>query len=104
MQFAIIAYDGTDSEAFARRQNIRPKHIEGLKKGIAAGEHLFGGAILDDDGNMIGSIMIVDYPSKEAMESEWLNSEAYVTGGVWKDITIKPFRTVPFFLDPEAGS
>ena len=98
MHFLITAYDGTDSQAGARRSKVREQHLEGVRKAIVEGKHLYGAAILDENNNMIGSIMIVDYPSKEVLVSEWLNSEPYVTGGVWKKIDIKPCRVPDLFL------
>ena len=99
MQFIITAYDGKDSDASARRSKVREQHLEGVKKLIKEGRHLYGAAILDDDGKMVGSIMIVDYPSRETLTSEWLDSEPYVTGDVWRKIEIKPCRIPDFFLD-----
>jgi hypothetical protein len=43
--------------------------------------------------------MIVDYPSKEALMSEWLAQEPYVIGKVWTDIDIKPCKVPGFILD-----
>ena len=97
MQFILTAYDGSDSEALARRMSVREKHLEGVKKAAAEGRHIFAGAILDDDGKMIGSMMVVDYPSKEALKSEWLDSEPYVTGSVWQEIDIRPFKASDIF-------
>jgi uncharacterized protein YciI len=97
MQFVITAFDGKDSEALTRRMSARPKHLDYVKKAIEEGKHLYGGAILDDDNKMIGSVMIVDYPSKEVLVNEWLNNEPYVLGNVWQEIDIKPFRVADFF-------
>lgn len=99
MQFIVTAYDGKDADAVTRRINEREQHLEGVKRLIRKGRHLFGTAILDDNGKMIGSVMIVDYPSKEALENEWLKSEPYVTGDVWQEIDIKPCKIPEFFLD-----
>ena len=99
MHFLITAYDGNDSQAGARRSKVREQHLEGVRKAAKEGKHLYGAAILDESGKMIGSIMIVDYPSKEIMASQWLDSEPYVTGGVWQTIDIKPCRVPDLFLD-----
>ena len=32
MQFIITAYDGTDPNALARRMEVRPRHLENMKK------------------------------------------------------------------------
>ena len=98
MQFLVTAFDGKDSEACARRMNARPQHLEGIRINIKEGKHLYGAAILDDKGSVIGSVMIVDYPSKEILENEWLKNEPYVVGGVWKEIDIKPCRVADIFL------
>jgi uncharacterized protein YciI len=99
MQFLITAFDGKDSEAMTRRMNARPQHIENVKKAKAEGKHLYGGAILDDDGNMIGSVMIVKYPSKEILENEWLKNEPYIVGNVWQEIDIRPYKVADIFLN-----
>jgi len=98
MQFLIIAYDGTDSGALERRMKVRQMHLEGVLRQKKERRHLYGAALLDDEGNMIGSIMVVDYPSREILEKEWLDSEPYVTGGVWQNIEIKPCRVPDVFM------
>ncbi len=44
-----------------------------------------GGAILDDDGRMIGSATIVEFPDRAAVDA-WLARDPYVTGKVWQKI------------------
>jgi len=99
MQFIITAYDGKDGEAGLRRKNAREQHLAGVKKRTKERKHLFGAAILDEDKQMIGSVLIVDYPSKEILMSEWLRDEPYVTGNVWESIDIQPCIVPDFFLD-----
>jgi uncharacterized protein YciI len=91
MQFLVIARDGTDPEAPARRQAARGAHFDNLPAMLDAGQMLVGGAILDDAGRMIGSTALVDFPDRAALD-RWLDREPYVTGGVWQDIEIVPFR------------
>jgi uncharacterized protein YciI len=91
MQFLLIAYDGTDPDALDRRLKVRAAHfdkIDGLKKN---GEFLFGGAILDEAGKMIGSMIVYEFPDRQALD-ERLKDEPYITAGVWKKIEILPFR------------
>ena len=99
MHFVITAFDGKDSEAGTRRNNVRERHLEGAKKLIKESKWLYAAAILDDDSNMVGSIVIADYPSKEILLTEWLNNEPYVIGNVWKEIDIKPCKVPDFILD-----
>ena len=56
---------------------------------VAAGRMLFGTAVLDDEGRMIGSMLVLDFPSREESDG-WLGVEPYVTGGVWELVDIRP--------------
>jgi len=91
MQFMIIAYDGTDEAARNRRMAARPAHIDGVRLLKESGKLIAGGAILDDAEQMIGSTLYVEFDSKSELDS-WLEQDPYVTGGVWKDITVQPIR------------
>lgn len=91
MQFVIIARDGSDAEAHERRLKARDAHLAGVQRMKADRSLLTGGAILDDGGKMIGSVAIVDFPSRSELES-WLATDPYVTGDVWRKIEIHPFR------------
>lgn len=91
MQFLLIAYDGTDVEAPARRQAARPAHLVRARAGRAAGTVLEGGAILNNAGQMIGSAMIFEFSSEEEFRA-YLDEDPYVTGGVWQTMEIKPYR------------
>ena len=97
MQFILIAYDGSDEAALDRRLAVRPAHLESAHKLVAEGKWLYAAGILDDDGKMIGSMILCDYPSREALEEEWLKNEPYITGKVWEKITIHR-ANVPSFL------
>lgn len=91
MQFLLIAYDGTDPGASDRRLKVRGDHFEKIDQLKKTGEFLHGGAILSDKGDMIGSMIIYEFPDRESLD-EKLKSEPYITGGVWKKIEIRPFR------------
>lgn len=90
-QYVVTAYDDTDSDALDRRMAARPAHFEGARRLKAQGSFIEGGAMLDDSGNMIGSVMIVAFDSRQQLD-EWLEVEPYVTGNVWQRIEVKPFR------------
>lgn len=91
MQFMITAYDGKDEDAPSRRQAVREAHLEGASKLKAAGKLITGGAILDETDKMIGSAMFVEFDSKAELD-QWLATDPYVTGDVWKDISVQPVR------------
>lgn len=90
-QYVIIAKDGTDEQALERRQNSRPVHLAGAKKLKDNNNFVLGGAMLDDDGNMRGSVMIVQFETAEDFQ-HWYDNEPYITGGVWQTIEVKPFK------------
>lgn len=90
-QYLIIAQDGKDDETLERRKNVRPDHLVGARKLKENNNFVIGGAMLDDDGNMRGSIMIVQFESHEDFQ-KWYDNEPYITQGVWKTIEVKPFR------------
>jgi uncharacterized protein len=69
MQFVIIARDGTDPEARTRRQAIRPAHLEGIRWFVERGNILIGGAILDEVGNMVGSVLVADFSTREELDA-----------------------------------
>ncbi len=91
MQFLIIAHDGTDDGALDRRMAVREAHLERARERAAAGMTLMGGAILDDDGKMVGSASVVEVESRAELDA-WLETDPYVTGDVWRNITVTPFR------------
>jgi len=90
-QYLIIANDGKDDEALDRRKEVRPLHLAGAKKLKEKNNFVIGGAMLDDDGNMRGSIMIVQFETQDDFQS-WYDNEPYITQGVWRTIEVKPFR------------
>jgi uncharacterized protein YciI len=96
MQFIVIAYDGKDEEAPQRRLAARESHIALGDKMRDEGSLLYAVAILDDDGGMIGSVMVVQFASTQELEA-WLGEEPYVRGDVWKKIEMLPARVGPSF-------
>jgi len=95
MQFLVLGYDGRGTQAHQRRMAVREQHLEGSQRMYAAGRWQDSGALLDDTGMMIGSFIVCDYPSRKALESEWLNREPYVVAKVWERIEIHPIRISP---------
>jgi len=97
----VIARDGTDPEAKDRRAAVRPIHLERIVPLVEAGNILVGGAILDDQGDMVGSVLLTDFESREAFDA-WIDTDPYVTGGVWEDIEVKPYRPAVGAWMPDA--
>ncbi len=90
-QFVVTAYDGSDSDAAARRQKARTAHLAGAEALKAEGKLIAGGAILDSAGNMIGSTLYMEFANRAALD-EWLQQDPYVTGDVWREISVQPIR------------
>ncbi|MDQ1085926.1 MULTISPECIES: YciI family protein [unclassified Siphonobacter] len=91
MQYHIQAYDFTDEQAPERRLQARPAHLDRMRELKASGNFLFGGALLSEAGQMIGSVVIMNFP-EEFQLMKWLETEPYLTQNVWDRVEIKPFR------------
>ncbi len=93
--WAIIAMDGIDAGAEARRQAARPAHLAGLQPLLAASRIRLGGAILDaPEGRMIGSIMAVT-ALDEAAARALAEDDPYAREGVWQSFRVERWRIGP---------
>ena len=90
-QYLVTAYDYTDADAFQRRMNVRPHHLDGARELKANGNYVIGGAMLNEDGKMIGSVMIIQFETEEELQT-WQQNEFYITQKIWESYDIKPFR------------
>jgi uncharacterized protein YciI len=97
MQFLVIAYDGTDDSAMERRMAAREAHLAGIVKMKEEGKAIYGVAILNEREQMIGSVLVVDYPTRADVDA-WLRTEAYVVGDVWRKIEVLPAKVPPMFV------
>ncbi len=93
MEFILIARDGTDDGATARRLAARERHLATFDKFRNQGVFQYGCAILDEKERMIGSVVVCEFASRKELEEMWLAQEPYVLGGVWRSIEIHPIRT-----------
>lgn len=90
-QYLVTGYDFTDEGALERRMNVRPHHIDNGAEFKKSGNYLFGGAILSDEGKMIGSVMVMQFETEEELEA-WKQGEPYITQGIWESVDVKPFK------------
>lgn len=90
-QYLITAYDYTDDEALNRRMAVRPHHLDGARELKEKGNYINGGAMLNADGKMIGSVMFLQFESDEELEA-WRKNEPYITQRVWETVDVKPFK------------
>jgi uncharacterized protein YciI len=98
MQFLVMGYDGTDDKAMERRLAVRNDHMKLVEVMKNEGRHLYACALLDEDERMVGSALIVDFPTREALDG-WLKVEPYVVGDVWRKIEVTPCKVPPMFMD-----
>jgi len=96
MQFIVTAYDGTDEGAIARRMAAREEHLRLGKEMHDTGKWLYAAGILNDEGQMIGSMIVCEFPSRSEMQKQWLSREPYIAGKVWQKIDIRSAQTAPF--------
>lgn len=96
MQFIVIGKDGTDDGALDRRMAARDAHLKQLTESLANGNQLIGAAMMNDEGKMNGSVMIMDFPDRAALD-EWLKREPYVSGKVWESVEIIPCKVPDTF-------
>jgi uncharacterized protein YciI len=90
-QYIVTGYDYTDDGALKRRMDVRPHHLDGAKTLKENGNYVVGGALLNDEGKMIGSVMILQFESEEGLEA-WKQSEIYITQNIWESVDVKPFK------------
>jgi len=96
MQFLVTGYDYKDEKALERRLAARDAHLKGVEAAAAVNQHLYGAALLDEAGKMIGSFLVVDYPNRDALDA-WLDVEPYVLGRVWERIEVVACKVAPTF-------
>ena len=97
MHFLLIAYDGKDEQAPARRLLARERHLASIEVLKREGKALYGAALLDDRQEMEGSVVIYQFASREEFDA-YLRDEPYVTGKVWEKIEVLPCRVPPLFM------
>lgn len=95
MQFIVVAHD--HKNGLEKRLAVRDQHVAMGDKMKQAGTYLMGVATLDEYGNMNGSVMILDYPSRKKLD-DWLTVEPYIVNGVWESYEVIPCKVGPTFL------
>ena len=97
MFYAIIAEDKPDS--LQRRLAARPKHLERLHalqqdgRLILAGPHPAIDSEEPGDAGFSGSLVVAEFESLEEAQ-EWADADPYITAGVYRKVTVKPFKKV----------
>jgi uncharacterized protein len=94
IQFAITAHDAKDDKALERRLAAREEHLNNIKELKATDNFIKAAAMINEEGNMCGSIMFMQFETQEDFD-KYLSSEAYVVQKVWGDISVQKVKVAP---------
>ena len=97
MLYAIVGEDKENS--LESRMVNRPAHLDRISvlrdegRLVLAGPH--PAIDCEDPGaaGYSGSLIVAEFPTLEDAQS-WANADPYVTAGVFKNVSVKPFRKV----------
>ena len=88
MHFLVLAWDAPNEEGVARRDATRAAHTASIYELWEQGHVVLGAGILDDDGVIRGSLVVVDYPSRPDVDG-YLSTEPFATEGVWEQVEVR---------------
>ncbi len=97
MWYTIIGQDVPGS--LAQRMAARPAHLARLQALQDEGRLLLAGpfpavdAVDPGPAGFTGSLIVAEFASLPAAQ-EWANADPYVAAGVYRQVTVQPFRKV----------
>lgn len=97
MLYSIVSDDVDNS--LPLRQSARPAHLARLHQLKDEGRLVLAGPspALDTaepgEAGFSGSLIVAEFASLEAAQ-HWANEDPYVKAGVYKSVTVKPFKKV----------
>lgn len=97
MLYVINGEDVPDS--LEKRMTVRPEHLKRIQVLQDAGRLILAGpypAIDSHDpgpAGFSGSLIVAEFESLEAAQA-WANADPYVNAGVYRKVTVKPFKKV----------
>lgn len=71
------------------RMGAREAHLTYVRERLS--QVKLGGPFLDENGDMAGSLMILDAPDRAAAEA-FSASDPYTLAGLWQSVDVRPFR------------
>ena len=87
MLFALVAHDRPNRVAL--RMELRPDHLKFLD---SLGDQLkLAGPFLDEDGNMVGSIVVIEAETLDAARMVFAR-DPFAIGGLFEQTAIKPWK------------
>ena len=97
MYYAIISEDVTDS--LSKRLSVRDNHLARLSELVdqnrllLAGPHPAIDSENPSDAGFSGSLVVAEFENLAAAQY-WADMDPYVSAGVYKKVTVKPFKKV----------
>ena len=97
MWYAIISEDTEDS--LPRRAAARESHLARVQALVSEGRLLIAGphpaidAFDPGEAGFTGSLVIAEFTSLEDAQT-WADADPYVEAGVYRHVTVKPFKLV----------
>lgn len=97
MLYAIISEDNDNS--LEKRLSARPAHLQRLQHLQNEGRLVLAGphpAVDSDDpgsAGFTGSLIVAEFDSLEQAQ-QWADEDPYIAAGVYKQVTVKPFKKV----------
>jgi uncharacterized protein YciI len=86
-------------DSLGKRMTVRPEHLKRIQVLQDEGRLILAGpypAIDSQDpgpAGFSGSLIVAEFESLEAAQA-WANADPYVSAGVYKKVTVKPFKKV----------
>ncbi len=105
MAWLVMAFDGDDAGALARRLAARDAHVAFITTEAAEGRLALGLPLHDEAGKSLGSLMVLDVPDQAGLDA-YLANEPFANSGVWQRVETHPFRiaALPYAPWPVPGS
>lgn len=97
MIYAIIAEDNEGS--LERRLKARPAHLQRIQalqnegRLLLAGPHPAIDAEDPGEAGFSGSLVVAEFPSLTEARA-WAEQDPYIAAGVYRNVTVKPFKKV----------
>lgn len=97
MLYSIVGEDISNS--LSARQSARPEHLARLQSLQNEGRLVLAGpnpAIDSDnpgDAGFTGSVIVAEFTNLEAAKA-WAEADPYMAAGVYKNVTVQPFKQV----------
>ena len=104
MGYAVLAWDGEDEGAPARRMAARDRHLGVITEWARDGRLALGVPLFTAEGRIAGSLMVLSVPDRAGLDA-YLAAEPFNQGApgrdrVWQRVAAHPFRIAPLPYRP----